>query len=71
MLVLSRKKGEAVIIRNDIIIRVVEIQGNKVRLGIEAPKELPVHRQEVHEAIKRGQDQKPPKGTFGRNLVSD
>ncbi len=51
MLVLSRKKNESIIINNDIVITVVEIRGDKVRLGIEAPKDVPVHRQEVYEAI--------------------
>lgn len=53
MLVLSRKKNESIIINNEITIVVVEIRGDKVRLGVEAPKEIPVHRQEVHEAIRR------------------
>ena len=53
MLVLSRKKNESIVINNDITIVVVEIRGDKVRLGVEAPKEVPVHRQEVYEAIKR------------------
>ncbi len=53
MLVLSRKKNESIIINNDITVVVVEIRGDKVRLGIEAPKEVPVHRREVYEAIKR------------------
>ena len=56
MLVLSRKKNESIIINNDITIVVVEIRGDKVRLGVEAPKELPVHRREVYEAIKRNED---------------
>jgi carbon storage regulator len=51
MLVLSRKKNESIVINNDIIVTVVEIRGDKVRLGIVAPKEVPVHRQEVFEAI--------------------
>ena len=51
MLVLSRKKNESIVINNDIVITVVEIRGDKVRLGIEAPKDVPVHRQEVYEAI--------------------
>ena len=51
MLVLSRKKNESIVINNDITIVVVEIRGDKVRLGVEAPKEVPVHRQEVYEAI--------------------
>ena len=55
MLVLSRKKNESIVINNDIKIVVVEIRGDKVRLGVEAPKEVPVHRREVYEAIKRSQ----------------
>ena len=56
MLVLSRKKNESIVINNDITVTVVEIRGDKVRLGIVAPKEVPVHRQEVYEAI-HGKDQ--------------
>ncbi|MBC8872244.1 MAG: carbon storage regulator CsrA [Planctomycetes bacterium] len=52
MLVLSRKSDESIIIRDDIVVTVVEIRGDKVRLGIDAPKEVPVHRHEVYEAIK-------------------
>jgi carbon storage regulator len=55
MLVLSRKKGESVIIRENIVVTVVEIRGDKVRLGIEAPEDVPVHRREVYEAIKRAE----------------
>jgi carbon storage regulator len=58
MLVLSRKKNEAIIVNDDISITVIEIQGDKVRLGIVAPKEVPVHRKEVYEAIRRGQSNK-------------
>ncbi len=57
MLVLSRKKNESIIINDDITIVVVEIRGDKVRLGIEAPKEIPVHRNEVYEAIRRSEAQ--------------
>ena len=53
MLVLSRKKNESIVINNDITVTVVEIRGDKVRLGIVAPKEVPVHRQEVYDAIQR------------------
>lgn len=55
MLVLSRKKDESIVINNDITIVVVEIRGDKVRLGVEAPKEVPVHRHEVYAAIARGE----------------
>jgi carbon storage regulator len=53
MLVLSRKKNESIVINDDISIVVVEIRGDKVRLGIEAPREVPVHRREVYDAIVR------------------
>ena len=53
MLVLSRKKNESIVINNDITIVVVEIRGDKVRLGVEAPKEVPVHRREAYDAIRR------------------
>ena len=56
MLVLSRKRNESIIINDNIIITIVDIRGDKVRLGIEAPKECPVHRQEVYEAIKKNHD---------------
>lgn len=51
MLVLSRKKNESIVIDDHIVITVVEVRGDKVRLGIQAPKEIPVHRSEVHAAI--------------------
>ena len=53
MLVLSRHRDEAIIINDNIKIIIVSIQGDKVRLGIEAPKEISVHRQEVYEAINK------------------
>lgn len=53
MLVLSRKRDEKIVINQDVIITVVEIRGDKVRLGIEAPAHVPVHRREVYEAIQR------------------
>jgi carbon storage regulator len=55
MLVLSRKKNESIVINDDITIVVVEIRGDKVRLGVEAPKEVPVHRREVFDAIRRNE----------------
>ena len=51
MLVLSRHRDESIIIGDDIVITVVDIRGDKVRLGIAAPIEISVHRQEVYEAI--------------------
>jgi len=52
MLVLSRKKNESIIINDHIVVTVVEIRGDKVRLGIDAPKDVTVHRREVYEAIQ-------------------
>jgi len=55
MLVLSRKKNESIIINDHITITVVEIRGDKVRLGIDAPKDVAVHRREVYDAIQSQQ----------------
>lgn len=67
MLVLSRKKNESIVINNEITVVVVEIRGDKVRLGIEAPKEVPVHRREVYEAIKRSEVTGESPSTDGGN----
>ena len=53
MLVLSRKPGASVIINDDIVITIVAIRGVKVRLGVEAPKDVTVHRKEVYDAIQQ------------------
>jgi carbon storage regulator len=57
MLVLSRKRDERIVIGDNIVITVVEVRGDKVRLGIEAPSEVPVHRQEVIDAMRRSEAQ--------------
>lgn len=53
MLVLSRQRDESIMIGENIVLTIVDIRGDKVRLGIEAPSEIPVHRREVYEAIQR------------------
>ena len=53
MLVLSRQRDESIMIGDDIQITVVDVRGDKVRLGINAPPHIPVHRKEVYESIKR------------------
>ena len=53
MLVLSRQRDESIIIGDNVVVTVVDIRGDKVRLGIQAPHEIPVHRREVYEAIQR------------------
>jgi carbon storage regulator len=53
MLVLSRRRTESIVVGEDVEIKVIDILGNKVRLGITAPKSIPVHRKEVYESIHR------------------
>lgn len=53
MLVLSRHRDESIMIGDDVVITIVDIRGDKVRLGIDAPQHIPVHRQEVYDAIQR------------------
>ena len=68
MLVLSRQRDESIMIGDNVVVTIVDIRGDKVRLGIDAPGEIPVHRQEVYEAIQRENrraGQLEPKDTRG------
>ncbi len=69
MLVLSRKKNESIIINDNITVTVIEIRGDKVRLGIEAPKNVTVHRREVYEAIQNQSRAADPAANVGRPEV--
>lgn len=62
MLVLSRQRDESIMIGDDVEIIIVDVRGDKVRLGITAPKDIPVHRREIYDAIQRekGQKKEPP-----------
>ena len=71
MLVLSRKKNESIVINNDITVTVVEIRGDKARLGIVAPKEVPVHRQEVYDAIHGKSEEEIPTVVAGVGKPSE
>ena len=53
MLVLSRYKDQSIYIGDDIVVTIVDVRGDRIRLGIEAPSTVPVHRQEIYEAIQR------------------
>lgn len=53
MLVLSRKKNEKIVINESIVITVVDVRGDRVRIGIDAPRDVPIHRQEIHDAIEK------------------
>ena len=66
MLALSRKKNEAIIVNNNIEITVLEIRGDQVKLGIAAPKEIPIYRQEVYAQIQA--ENKKATETAGANL---
>ena len=65
---LSRKKNEGIVINNDIKIVIVEIRGDKVRLGVEADQSIPVHRQEVYDAIKRHNTEVAEEFSAGRRV---
>ena len=69
MLVLSRKKNESIIINDNITVTVIEIRGDKVRLGIEAPKDVTVHRREVYEAIQNQARSADPSARVSRPEV--
>ena len=56
MLILTRRVGESVVIEGGVTVTVLGVKGNQVRLGVDAPKDVAVHREEIHERIKREQD---------------
>ena len=72
MLVLSRQRDESIMIGDDVEITIVDVRGDKVRLGITAPKNVPVHRREIYDAIQREKAEKaqagatPAAGTDGQ-----
>ncbi|MDO5309245.1 MAG: carbon storage regulator CsrA [Planctomycetia bacterium] len=59
MLVLSRYKDQSIYIGDDVIVTIVDVRGDRIRLGIEAPANVPVHRQEIYEAIQRENARRP------------
>jgi len=61
MLILSRKLNESIVIDGRIVVKVLRIEKESVKLGIQAPPEVPVHRQEIHDAIQKGKE-KPRDG---------
>ncbi len=54
MLVLTRNRGEKIVVADNIIITIIEVRGDKVRIGIEAPRDVSVHREEIYDAIQQG-----------------
>ena len=65
MLALSRKKNEAIVINNNVEITVLEIKGDQVKLGISAPKEVPVYRKEVYVQIQEANKEAMSENDFG------
>lgn len=65
MLILSRKLNESIVIDGRIIVKILRIDRDTVKLGIQAPAELPVHRQEIYDAIQRSKQQAAPGSTGG------
>jgi carbon storage regulator len=71
MLVLSRQKDESIMIGDEVEITIVDVRGDKVRLGITAPKSIPVHRREIYDAIQREKAQKEGEVRAGDNGSAD
>ena len=71
MLVLTRQRDESIMIGDDVEITIVDVRGDKVRLGITAPKHIPVHRREIYDAIQREKAQKAEAGEVPTSPVSE
>lgn len=61
MLILTRRVGESLIIGDDVIVSVLGVKGNQVRIGVEAPKDVTVHREEIYDRIQAERDDKDDK----------
>ena len=68
MLILTRRVGETVMIGNEVTVTVLGVKGNQVRIGVNAPKDVSVHREEIYERIKREEDQ--GEGAAGKKAKS-
>jgi carbon storage regulator len=70
MLILTRRVGETVMIGNEVTVTVLGVKGNQVRIGVNAPKDVAVHREEIYERIKREEDQ-DSKPTPSTKVIDD
>jgi carbon storage regulator len=71
MLILTRRVGETVMIGNEVTVTVLGVKGNQVRIGVNAPKDVAVHREEIYERIKREQDHDGNVGSTPAKIVDD
>ncbi len=71
MLILTRRVGETVMIGNDVTVTVLGVKGNQVRIGVNAPKDVAVHREEIYERIKREEDQEGGAPRMDTQVVDD
>ena len=71
MLILTRRVGETVMIGNDVTVTVLGVKGNQVRIGVNAPKDVSVHREEIYERIKREEDGDPSAQASGTKMIDD
>lgn len=69
MLILTRRVGETVMIGNEVTVTVLGVKGNQVRIGVNAPKDVSVHREEIYERIKREEDQGQSPAPKGAKLA--
>jgi carbon storage regulator len=71
MLILTRRVGETVMIGNEVTVTVLGVKGNQVRIGVNAPKDVAVHREEIYDRIKREEDLDSQPGTTAPKMVDD
>lgn len=71
MLILTRRVGETVMIGNDVTVTVLGVKGNQVRIGVNAPKDVAVHREEIYERIKREEDSEGQPQSGVSRIVDD
>ena len=71
MLILTRRVGETVMIGNEVTVTVLGVKGNQVRIGVNAPKDVAVHREEIYDRIKREEDGYPATPTPGTKVSDD
>jgi len=71
MLILTRRVGETLMIGNEVTVTVLGVKGNQVRIGVNAPKDVAVHREEIFERIKREEDQDSRSGAPVSKIIDD